>query len=224
MTRIIALFDVDDTLVKTSTIHRSAFQKAIKETYDVEATNYDFDYRSCTDQQIIYNILLSKGIGHMVIEAKLPQCMKKMVEVFSQIIASEQIIVLTGVRELLSHLKEAGVLLGLVTGNLEEIARGKLSMVGLNDYFAFGGFGSDDKDRVYLVNLAMQRAKELYSLIACNVFVIGDTPMDVFAAKQNNCVAIGVATGKHSEQELCQEGADRSCRNIMQVADFILST
>ena len=40
------------------------------------------------------------------------------------------------------------------------------------------------------------------------MFVIGDTPHDVKAARDNNVIAIGVATGTAAAGELAAAGAD----------------
>jgi phosphoglycolate phosphatase-like HAD superfamily hydrolase len=38
--------------------------------------------------------------------------------------------------------------------------------------------------------------------------IIGDTPHDVSSAKANRAVAVGVATGSHSVEQLKESGAD----------------
>ena len=51
------------------------------------------------------------------------------------------IAILKGVFNLLTKLDQKGFLLGLVTGNLEKIARAKSKKIGINQFFKFGGFG-----------------------------------------------------------------------------------
>ncbi len=58
---------------------------------------------------------------------------------------SEGYRVMPGVEELLDRLIDAGVLLGLVTGNIEAAAHIKLARAGLNRFFSFGGYGSDSR-------------------------------------------------------------------------------
>ena len=50
--------------------------------------------------------------------------------------------ILSGVRELLNTLKKEGVVMGLLTGNLEAGAWIKLERFGLDQYFSFGAFGA----------------------------------------------------------------------------------
>ena len=42
---------------------------------------------------------------------------------------------------------------------------------------------------------------------ADDVFVVGDTPLDIAAAKAAGAVSVGVATGKYSRDELDAAGA-----------------
>ena len=108
-----------------------------------------------------------------------------------------------GVRELLKELAERNVLIGLVTGNLEPIARGKMELLGLSQYFKVGGFGSDDIKRVNLVRLAIKRAEESFNFQPDNnVFLFGDAPQDIKAAKEAGVKAIRVTTGVYSKEDL----------------------
>ena len=118
--------------------------------------------------------------------------------------------VLPGVKELLPQLRDAGYLLGLTTGGVEEAARMKLERGGLNEYFAFGGYGSDSPDRIELTKVAVERAETIRGrdLERDEVLDIGDTPLDITAAHAANTLAVGVATGHYSKEQLKEAGAD----------------
>jgi phosphoglycolate phosphatase-like HAD superfamily hydrolase len=117
--------------------------------------------------------------------------------------------VLPGVRELLAGLRAAtGAFLGLATGNFHEAARLKLARFGLYDSFLAGGYADDSEDRAELVAIAIER------LAAAGgghgpreVYVIGDTPLDVAAAQANGARSLAVATGFFSADELAAAGA-----------------
>ena len=66
-----------------------------------------------------------------------------------------------GIEELLPRLAGEGVLLGIVTGNIESAAHIKLARGDLNRYFAFGGYGSDSRDRTELTKRALERGGEV---------------------------------------------------------------
>jgi phosphoglycolate phosphatase-like HAD superfamily hydrolase len=120
--------------------------------------------------------------------------------------------VLPGAHEALDALAQVpGVVQSVVTGNIREIAYEKLSLFGLTDRIDFevGGYGSDDGARSTLVRLARARGESKYdrAFAANRVVVIGDTPHDLIGACENGVVAIGVATGSSSTDELTAAGA-----------------
>ncbi len=112
--------------------------------------------------------------------------------------------VLPGVVDTLTKLRDDGVLLGLTTGGLEQVAHAKLSRGDLNKFFTFGGYGSDSPDRAELTRRGIERANEILkkSLSRDEVFVVGDTPLDVKAAHDADSTAVGVASGSNSVDEL----------------------
>ena len=211
----LVLFDVDKTLVKSTKGHPNAFRSAIKEVYGVDANIDSINYEGMTDQQIILEVLLKKGLSEDDIKLKLQECMNLMSEHFSQAIGKEEIRPMAGVRELLDELNKHHLIMGLVTGNVEKIARIKLSRAGLEKYFKVGGFGSDHINRAELVKLAIKEAKEKFKLPDGKiVFVIGDTPKDIKAAVEGGAIAVGVATGIHTKEELNEAGAHAVLKNL----------
>jgi phosphoglycolate phosphatase len=100
-------------------------------------------------------------------------------------------------------------MLGLATGNIEPGARVKLQRAGLNKYFSFGGFGSDSENRTELVRKAAEAAIQKHgdSISPNDIFVIGDTPLDIDAGRGAGYKTVGVATGRYSTVVLQQAGA-----------------
>jgi phosphoglycolate phosphatase len=98
-----------------------------------------------------------------------------------------------------------GVILGLLTGNLEPVARLKLARAGLGDFFepGVGGFGSDHEDRTELPAIARARAG---GYPREQTVIIGDTPRDIACARADGLRCIAVATGPFTAEQLA--GAD----------------
>lgn len=117
-----------------------------------------------------------------------------------------------GVQALLPRQIDAGVLLGIVSGALEAGARIKLARGELNHYFAFGGYGSDSADRGDLTQIAIDRSGRIcgHPLDPTRILVVGDTRRDVKAAHAAGAVAVVVATGKYTLDELRAAGADHA--------------
>ncbi len=101
---------------------------------------------------------------------------------------------------------QPGVRIGLVTGNYSRAAQLKLAHYGIDGYFSGGGFGEESEDRAVIVRRAVERLGK--GLPRAEAVVIGDTPHDISSAKANGAIAVGVATGTNSVEELRESGAD----------------
>jgi phosphoglycolate phosphatase len=118
--------------------------------------------------------------------------------------------VLPGVKETLERLHLQGYLLGITTGGVEAAAHIKLARAKLSHYFSFGAYGSDSIDRTKLTQRALERAGVLLGepLDPREALVVGDTPHDIEAGHGAGTVAVGVATGHYTVNELRDAGAD----------------
>jgi phosphoglycolate phosphatase len=205
----IALFDIDKTLIARSSAHLKAFFMSLKIVYGVSAEPNVITHHGMTDQQIIREVLLVKGLDEKAINDGMRRCMQVMIDRFNELNPADAIELLPGVPDLLEALKKQGAHIGLVTGNLEEIAWGKLKKAGIARYFTFGGFGSDHSDRREMAALAIKRCNALYGLTGNSpVVLFGDTPNDIAAARAVGALAVGVATGYPSRDQLLAAGAD----------------
>ncbi len=209
----LVLFDVDNTLSSGSKAHVEAFSHAVREVYRVEVSVNGVRYYGKTDWQIIMEVLEEKGIAEERIKSGLKECMRKMVGYYNKTADRHKIALMGGVKELLKELERHGILMGLVTGNLEEIAWAKMDRLGIRRYFKVGGFGSEDRNRTNLVKIAIRKAEKRFGHIPReNIFVIGDTPLDVKAGREAGVKTISVATGVYTKDELKDGGG----------ADFVL--
>ncbi|MGH3879090.1 MAG: HAD family hydrolase [Actinophytocola sp.] len=120
---------------------------------------------------------------------------------------------LAGAPEILATLAgREGVVQSLVTGNLPALADVKLAAFDLDRHvdFEIGGYGSLSDHRHDLVEAAMAQAstKHGVTFAPASVVVIGDTPMDIAAGRHHGTVTVGVATGRHTVDQLAESGAD----------------
>jgi phosphoglycolate phosphatase-like HAD superfamily hydrolase len=211
----LVLFDIDGTLIKSGSGNALAFSNAFKQVYGIEGTMVEINHHGMTDQQIIIEVLKKKGFNEYEIMLRMKECIGAIAGYFNEIKDSISIEVLEGVPKLLAQLERKDYLLGLVTGNIEPIARGKLERACLNQYFKLGGFGSDGIKRADLVKIAIGKAMENFGLKpANNIFLFGDTPKDINAGKEAGVIALGIATGIYSRKELEEAGADYALDNL----------
>jgi len=95
----------------------------------------------------------------------------------------------------------ADLAVGLLTGNFAGGAEIKLGHFGLWERFPFGAYGDVHRDRRDLVPVAVDAAAAL-GIQAEEVVVIGDTPLDIDCAHAHDALAIAVATGPYSADQL----------------------
>lgn len=124
---------------------------------------------------------------------------------------AEVLRVLPGVREAVGMLAaHARVDQLVVTGNVREGAELKLTVAGLHpgplDLDA-GVYGDLPGPRSVLVHAARARLEDRHGGPVALV-VVGDTPRDVEAAHAAGAVAVGVATGAATEEQLRDAGAE----------------
>jgi len=120
---------------------------------------------------------------------------------------------LPGAAAALAALAEVpGVVQTALTGNVRSVAIVKLSAFALDDYLdlEIGAYGTDGHIRASLVGLARQRAGAKYGVAfdAAGTVLIGDTPNDVAAGRGGGALVVGVASGRSTEAELQEAGAD----------------
>ena len=194
-------FDIDNTLIKNTVGHAQAMAAAIKTIYNVDTSLNVINYQGMTDQEIIIKILAKFDVDSETVHAGLIKCMDYTQMQFAAMVESEDIKMLDGVADLLNTLKQNAFLLGLVTGNIEKIARAKLEKIGLSHFFKFGGYGSDHIRRAELVRIAIKRAQKQFGFDAARpLFHIGDAPQDMQAAREAGGIPIGVTTGIFSAE------------------------
>jgi phosphoglycolate phosphatase-like HAD superfamily hydrolase len=220
----LVLFDIDRTLIKSSSSRRKVFSAAFKKVYGVDADTNIIQLSGMTDQQIIFEVLEKNGLKREIIKEKLNACMEEMIKLFDESIKDYDITVLEGVRELLSALEEKNILMGLVTGNLEPTAWAKIRKANLGRYFRVGGFGSEHINRAELVKIAIKKAQEKFNFVFDKkVYLFGDAPQDMRAGKDAGIIPFGVKTGVHSEDQLMNAGAILVFENLIDT-DKILQT
>jgi phosphoglycolate phosphatase-like HAD superfamily hydrolase len=211
--------DIDGTLVKGNKAHLEAFNYIFRTVFRVKEANIkEIEHPGLTDELIIKIIMKRHGIEGKIIEEKIDEAKELMIRQFELNLSKYPVSIIPGAREFLERVKKDNIL-GLITGNLEGIAKIKLLSVDLWHYFPIGGFGSDDMDRAKLLEIAIKRAEKLTKIKFQreNIYVFGDTWRDIEAAKKLNLRGIGIAGGNYSEAILKDSGAVRVYKNFLDI-------
>jgi phosphoglycolate phosphatase len=213
-TPVAVLFDIDGTLITTGGAGAAAWGRAFADLYDVPANIEDVTEAGMPDQEVLV-VTFRHVLGRQPQPREIGALMAKYLEHLPETVAASTAYrVYPGVPELLSSLCASGHLLGLTTGNLEAAAHIKIARAGLNRYFAFGGYGSDSPDRGELTRIAIRRATAILGMPPAESYVVGDTPRDVEAAHDADGIAVGVATGHFTVDDLRKAGAEYVLRTF----------
>jgi phosphoglycolate phosphatase len=210
------LFDIDGTLLVTGGAGAKAWQRAFRELHGVDADIEEHTHAGMTDPEIT-EIVFREVVGREGSEEERAKAIAAYLSHLDETVAeSEGYRVMPGIEELLPRLTQEGVLLGIVTGNIEAAAHIKLARGHLNRHFAFGGYGSDSRDRTELTKKGIERGGEVtgHPLDLEATIAVGDTPRDVKACHGAGIRVVGVATGAYSVEELRQAGADWAIEDV----------
>jgi phosphoglycolate phosphatase-like HAD superfamily hydrolase len=207
----LVLFDVDGTLLLARGAGRRALGRALVEVFGTAGALDRYDLRGTTDVKLVHDVLAGTDLAPARIEAGLERCF----ECYARHLTLEigdgaGVQVLPGIAALVPRLEHAGALLGLLTGNTEAGARIKLGPTGLWPYFRTGAYGSEHRDRRCLGPLAVGRAAALAGreFPPDRMVVVGDTTHDVDCARALGAMAVAVATGQVSREELARAEPD----------------
>jgi phosphoglycolate phosphatase len=214
----ILLFDIDGTLVSTGGAGAVAWRRAFDDLYGIPADIGQFTDAGMTDPDVgaktFAAVMHREATPH-----ELAQVVQRRLEYLPEAVAeSEGYRVLPGVPARLRQLSRDGHLLGLITGNGDGAAHIKLARGDLNRWFTFGAYASAGLDRAGIVRQAVQRGEALLGQDVPNteIYVIGDTPLDISAAHAAGCTAIAVATGHFDAAALREAGADHVVETLEQ--------
>jgi phosphoglycolate phosphatase len=204
----LVLWDIDQTLVDLRGAGRAWYAQALSEVLGLTLTGMP-PFFGRTERAITAEVLAAHGI----------QPDEELVRrVWAALVAASEAMLptlagrglaLPGAADALSGLAAQGeVVQSLVTGNLREIAWHKLSAFELHAHLDFdlGGYGSLSAHRPDLVAHAVGQAAARHGEPE-SVIVVGDTPHDIEAALAHEAVAVAVATGRFSAEELHDAGA-----------------
>lgn len=212
---VAVLFDIDGTLITTGGAGARAWARAFADLYDGTVANIDDYTEAGMPDQEVGSVTFRHVIGREPRPEELAALLAAYLRHLPETVAdSTTYRVEPGVHELLERLRDAGRLLGLTTGNVEAAAHIKIGRAGLNAFFSFGGYGSDSPDRGELTRIAIARAATILGMPPATAYVVGDTPRDVAAAHAAGAVAVGVATGDFTVEQLREAGAEHVLRTF----------
>jgi phosphoglycolate phosphatase len=206
----ILLFDIDGTLLLTGGAGRIAIDIAFNELFGIDRAWGNTAPDGKTDP-LIFQEIACRVLKRSLRTDELQSLQKIYLAQFRTLIdKSPRFRLMPGVENFLGKLSgHSKYVLGIQTGNFEEVAWLKLQRGNLRKYFNFGGFGSDSPERTDIVGTAMKRAQAWLNKHRADdaadpfvTFVIGDAPQDILAGKALNLRTLAVTTGRARKEDL----------------------
>ena len=220
--KIAILFDIDGTLVNFHGAGRKSFVQALEKVFGWRDEIAYIQFHGNTDLNVLRQIFAKHGAE--LTPAKQRQFFAALAVELEQLAADAVSTRYPGVAELLAKLaSDERVALGVVTGNIESTARIKLRHVGLHHHFVHGGYSDELADRADIARQALARLRAALPPGAefSAVWIVGDTPFDIAAARAIGARCLAVATGRPTLAELRAAGADQVLENLADTATVL---
>jgi phosphoglycolate phosphatase-like HAD superfamily hydrolase len=208
------LFDIDGTLLRhRDRIHVDAFAKSVRDVMGRELVLDGVTLSGNTDPGILRDAFQLARVEDTLWRPHREDVLRAMCLHVAERRAELLPSVMPGVEATLAHLRRKGALLGVATGNLEEIGWIKIENARLRTWFSFGGFSDRFEARADMIAHAAEKARLILKSTEegailpeseLSVCVVGDTPFDIEAASANELPTIAVATGRYSFDELME--------------------
>jgi phosphoglycolate phosphatase len=213
--RQLVLWDVDYTLLAADGVGQMLYRIALEELYGLPLPPSTQSFAGRTDSAIALEVLALAGVPdpaqqmrpfHAFLSARAA-------DMTDDIRAHCR--VLPGAAEAISALAAARppgqVIQSLLTGNIPELARLKLTALHLTEHLdlTIGAYGDVSTVRADLVDVARRKAAARHGgeFGGRATVLVGDTPSDIEAAIVTGASAVGVATGSFGVPDLAEAGA-----------------
>ncbi|HTU91935.1 MAG TPA: HAD hydrolase-like protein [Gemmataceae bacterium] len=218
----VCLFDIDGTLIASGGAGKAALEAALAEEFGIPHILDKMQLSGRTDRAIIANLFRLHFIDDT------PDNHERLRDAYLRHLPRYLHAgrVLPGIADLLAHLTgRKDVAIGLLTGNVRAGAKAKLGYFGLDDYFAFGGYGDHHLDRDDVAREALAEIRHHFngSVHPERIWVIGDTPLDIRCARSIGARAVAVATGWHGLAELAEHQPDLLLADLSNPAPLLSS-
>ena len=204
------LFDVDGTLLSSGVAARTTFASALRDVYGTSGDVEGYAFEGRLDPLIVTDLMRAAGVAEETIAARRADALALYLDRLEAALHERPPVLKPGVPALLDALERVpGLVLALLTGNVERGARLKLSFAGIWHRFRFGVWGDDAPCRDELGPVALARARPATGLTfaGSECVIVGDSRHDVACGLSFGARAVAVGTGRTALPALAAAGA-----------------
>ncbi|MEA1974624.1 MAG: HAD hydrolase-like protein [Bacillota bacterium] len=192
------IWDIDGTLLSCKGAGRISLNKTFKDDYDIENAFDNIEMAGKMDINILKSILDKNKIDEYEINDII---YKYGLNLRRQLEENSNLEILPNVKINLQNSQNDNRIYNVIaSGNSEVGGILKLKKAKIHEHFKIGSYGNNFEYRACLVRNAINIAKFTYDINFShdNIYMIGDTPDDIIAGKDNNIKTVALATGGYS--------------------------
>lgn len=199
-------FDINGTIIKRDSRTDIPYQKAIDIYLDVENGMEGVNTSARSDKDVFMEVL--EKYDQSFSEEKWQGFLKVYEEQLEEFKSTDVWRENADAISMIDKLSRTSHKLSLITGELSLGAKYKLEKLGVWKHFPTGGFGEDGLRRFDIADVAFEKAKTLYNGDFDEMYVIGDTLLDIKTARHLGAKIISITTGSNTREELEAENPD----------------
>jgi phosphoglycolate phosphatase len=202
------LFDIDGTLLTTEGAAREAFAHAAHVVLGVDDDLRTIEFAGRTEPLILADILDRHGVT--LDDGREARFWDTTFDHIRAHLVPPRGRLFPGVEPLLDAVaRTPGWRMGILTGNMTQMAHIKLARFGLERRFGVWSCGEEAADRDALARLAVSKVRERWGVPPERCVIVGDTELDIACARAAGAWAVAVATGTRPRAMLEAHRPDR---------------
>lgn len=208
------LFDLDGTVLDTRDLLLTTFRFAVREVLGTDLS----------DERLLAKVgqPLDTQMWDFTDDGTVHAELCRVYREYNAQVHDGLVKVFPGTREALTHLRAAGLPLGIVTSKRHALASRGLACFGLERFFDFL-IGSDDWPEHKPDPGPVKHGCDRLGLSPDACVYVGDSPFDMRAGNEAGCVTIAALWGMFPESVLRGECPDRACGSITEIPGLLAS-
>ena len=215
MAAVALIFDLDGTLVDTVYAHIFAWQRALAEVgMPIDGWRV---HRRIGMSGGLFARAVARELGRPLDDLEITVLQRRHGELFRELLPERR--PLPGAVELLTELRERGVVHGIATSGRRPEIDASLQALGLGSDVTVVERGDVERAKPE-PDLFLECARRL-GVGPDECYVVGDAVWDLLAARRAKMLAIGVLSGGYGEDELIRAGAFRVYRDTEELLDSL---
>lgn len=213
-------FDINGTIIERDSRTDEAYTKAANKLLSVENAMKNIDNSARSDMDVFREVLSNHNLKY---SEKLWSKFLDLYEEELKKYSNEDIWrINVNSKDFIEKLSETNHKLALITGELSIGSKYKLEKIGVWDYFPFGGFGEDHITRFGIAEAAIKKATNYYKSDFYEIYVIGDTILDIKTARHIGAKIISITTGSNTKEELAKLKPDYLIDTFKEVESLFI--